>query len=267
MLMIGVNVTLLIRSLLHLAAGLRGVSGAGTLSATDATNRYTSFAVISSVIIGGLMFIMLMMAARDLVALIAVGLFIYLLLIWPTALRRFFTERNFAVMLAGSEAPLHRRAPDAGLTALGWLLMAVSVVSLATSVPQALLGIDSSEMLALLVRSAAVAEGDLADVGNAWWNVAVAALQLWAAIELVRMTDRHRLAASIYGVIATLTTVYFSFPIMKSLFSSAIGKLGDPSVVFPYAWLATTLVIPIGTLLLVNRKLTPQARASVRAEA
>jgi hypothetical protein len=95
----------------------------------------------------------------------------------------------------------------------------------------------------------------------------MSALQLWAAAELIRMTDRHRLAATLYGAVATLVTVYVYWPTVKAVFSSSIVGLMDPGSVIPMAWLAMVLVIPLGTILLVNRRLTPEARARLRRAA
>ena len=64
----------------------------------------------------------------------------WMLMAWPMIIRRFFSERQFADLLAGDDAPIHRRAPDAGLTGLGWLLLAHAMFGATMLIPQLVLG-------------------------------------------------------------------------------------------------------------------------------
>ena len=119
----------------------------------------------------------------------------WMLLAWPLIVRRFFSDRQFADLLAGDHAPVHRRAPDAGLTWLGWLLIAQAAMTASFLIPQLILGRRRWR------RSPAWRRGDStsccrsARVGmrSIWWSVGLVALQGWAGYELVRMSPRARI--------------------------------------------------------------------------
>jgi hypothetical protein len=259
-------IMLLVRSGFQIAAGIKGTAGAIGEQALGAASRYTTFGVLSSVIAGGVLLLMMLMTGMSIVGVFLVGLLIYLLLAWPTTLRRFFTERNFASLLAGNDAPIRRRAADLGLTALGWLLLAQAVLGLAITLPSALLGIDTSQQVALLAGSGTMGEHAFAGPARSdWWSIGVGALQLWAAIELIGMSDRHRVVASVYGAAAALVTLYVYWPIADALFDGERLAGLDPAQILPIAWIAIALVTPIGTLLLVNRRHAPEARARMRS--
>jgi hypothetical protein len=244
---------LLARSLLHLTAGLRGVRGVDTDGATEAAARYFGFGTLSAVIVGAALMLLFAMTALRPDALLLCGLLIYLLLAWPLLLRRFFHERNFAALLGGQEAPSYRRAPDAGLTALGWLLLAIGAFGLAYTLPQLVLGADGAAPLGPELDRLRLARGAV-----------VAALQLWAGIELTRMSDRHRLAATIFGALAAINAIVDVSPGLAAL-RELLGH-ADPAIgVLRLSVLALGLVLPVGTLLLVHRGIAPEARARFRA--
>lgn len=269
LLMMGVFLMLLVRGILHLVAGIKGTAGVDSDGATEAAARYYNFGVVSSVIAGGVFLVMMVMesagaggALKGVVVFIA--MMVYLLLIWPLALRRFFTERNFSALLAGSEAPNYRRAPDAGLTALGWLLLATGVFFLAQALPGALfkMPFDASSMLTM-GRGGGLEEELMAMGRSPWWNVAIAAAQLWAAIELITMSDRFRVAASAYGAIATVVQIYLSWPMLKMLKHMGGNMFGGDSV-GTFMLLALSITMPVATLVLVNRNVQPAAQARIR---
>jgi len=272
MLTMGVFLMLLVRAILHLVAGIKGTAGVDSDGATDAAAKYYNFGVVSSVITGGVFLVMLMMeggasggAMKGIVVIIS--MMVYMLLVWPLALRRFFTERNFSALLSGAEAPNYRRAPDAGLTALGWLLLATGVYFMAQALPAALfkMPFDLSSLFTM-GRSGGMEDEIAAHLGRSpWWNVGVCAAQLWAAIELITMSDRYRVAASAYGFIAAVVTVYLQWPLLKMLKhmggGGPFGGDSAPTVMI----LALSITLPIATLLLVNRNVRPAAQARIRA--
>lgn len=264
LLFIGVFGMLLVRSIFHINAGVRGTRGIDSDGASDAASRYYSFGVASSVIAGGALLVELVMNTLDPRALILVSALVYFLLVWPLILRRFYSERNFSALLAGAEGPNYRRAPDAGLTALGWLLLALGLLELGMAIPGLVSAANAGALQGLLLGAM---QPDLAarfagSTHSSWWQVLVAAGQLWAGLELIGMTDRHRLAGTVYGVVASVVAIYLAWPTLHS-FSHGAGVLSPTNAVMLVP-LAMTLVAPVGTLILVNRALTPTAQAHIR---
>ena len=266
LLVVGVFGMLLVRSILHTLAGVKGTRGIDSDGATDSASRYYNFGVVSSVVAGGAAFILIIPEAMHPVSLLTVGLVVYLLLSWPLILRRFYTERNFAALLAGAEAPTYQRAPDAGMTAVGWLLLALGVLQLSTAVPAALFGTDASNVLLAL---GGLSGRDMADLAagarSSWWSVGVGMAQVWAGLELVHMTDRHRLAPTIYGVIATVVTLYVVWPQLQQMQAFGMRGLNGFGSLTVYLGIAISLVLPIGTIVLANRALLPTAQARLRS--
>jgi len=271
MLTMGVFLMLLVRAILHFVAGLKGTAGVDSDGATDAAAKYYNFGVVSSVIAGGVFLVMLMMeggasagALKGVVVLIS--MMVYTLLIWPLALRRFFTERNFSALLSGSEAPNYRRAPDAGLTALGWLLLATGVYFMAQALPAALfkMPFDVSSLLSM-GRSSGLEEEIMALGRSPWWQVGVCAAQIWAALELITMSDRYRMAASAYGALATAVTIYVQWPMIKMLkHMGGAGMFGGDAIP-QFLIIALSVTLPVATFLLVNRNVQPAAQARIRS--
>jgi hypothetical protein len=135
---------------------------------------------------------------------------------WPLALRRFFQDRCFALYVAGDDAEPPRPAPDGGITALGWLLLASAAVELAGGLAGAL----SAPLIAVDVDQVRALGGDAAVLAidrSPWWGVAVSVLALWAALHLVRVTPRRRIAALIYGVAALLNAGLLDVPLARAL--------------------------------------------------
>jgi hypothetical protein len=268
MLTVGVFGMLLARSIVHTLAGIKGTRGIDSDGATESASRYYTFGVVSSVIAGGAIFILSIPDGMHPLMLLFIGVLVYLLLSWPLILRRFYTERNFAALLSGAEGPSHRRAPDAGMIAVGWLLLALGALQLAGALPAALLGGPDLGHMPLALASGWAGSG-LADLGagdrSTWWSVGIGMAQLWAGVELVYMTDRHRLASTIYGVIATLVTVCVMWPQLQHM-ESLLGADWPGSLmrIAGYFQVALSLVVPIGTIVLANRSLMPAAQARVR---
>jgi hypothetical protein len=265
---VGVFAMLLARSVLHAMAGAKGTRGIDSDGATDAAARYFGFGVTSSVIVGGAALILAMSTpgiGLHPAMLILVAAAVYALLAWPLILRRFYTERNFSALLAGAEGPNHRRAPDAGMTAIGWLLLAVGIFHLCLALPSVLAGADLA-VLGSLDDLSVLERFSLTHAGRSpWWSVGIGMTQVWAGLELVHMTDRHRLAATIYGVIGSLVALYLLWP-QISRFESLGGIEASPTgAVASLFGLAFSLVLPVATAILANRDTMPSARARMRS--
>jgi hypothetical protein len=268
LLILGSIAMLLVRSILHAAAGARGTRGIDSDGATEAASRYFHFGVASSVIAGGALLILCMNtlgAGLNPGSLIRIAVAVYLLLAWPLILRRFYTERNFAALLDGAQGPNHRRAPDAGMTAVGWLLLGLGVFRLAFSLPPALVGAVHADAalrgLDLLGFQVAGLVGPLESTW--WWSVGVGLTQVWAGLELVRMSDRHRAAATIYGLVALAVALHMRGPGLEM----ALPGSGLAAAALQHLGLALDLVVPAGALLLANRQLLPAARVRAQASA
>jgi hypothetical protein len=182
----------------------------------------------------------------------------WLLLAWPLIIRRFFADRQFADLLAGPGATLHRRAPDAGLTWLGWLLLALAAWNASFLVPNLAMS-HSADVLWSLIGGGA---------HSLWWNAGLVILQGWAGFELVRMSPQSKLIATVYGIIAIALTVYLEWPmidILRNLITPA-SKLADegPGVILMLGPIVIALIVPVATIVLVHRKIAPTARARYR---
>ena len=269
-LVVGVLAMLLIRSILHTSAGVKGTRGIDSDGATESAARYFSFGVVSSVVTGGALLILFFSTPGVGLhpALLLLGaIAVYLLMAWPVILRRFYSERNFSALLSGADGPSFRRAPDAGMTAVGWLLVALGVLQLAFSLPFALSGSGAMREALLALDPLRTGMGGLAAAadGSSWLTIGVAGVQVWAGYELVRMSDRHRLAATAYGIVATAVALFLSWPQVRAVeMSGTGGPLGNFGMTAGYVGIALSLVLPIGTAILANRKLVPVAQARVR---
>ena len=203
-----------------------------------------------------------------------VSVTVYMLLSWPLIVRRFFAERQFADILAGDAAPLHQRAPDLGLTALGWLLLAMGSMAVAQAVPALFASNPMDQLMSrgggggmesLFTQLSSFAVPTLGR--PAWWLVGLSGLQLWAGIELVRMSDRYRIVGTIYGAVSIAVALYVYMPVFKSLrgMFDSFGGGGGMGGAMVFISLAMSLTLPVGALILVNRRSMANATARVRA--
>ncbi|MGN6111325.1 MAG: hypothetical protein ACTHU0_39885, partial [Kofleriaceae bacterium] len=244
-------VMLVIRSGLHVQAGLSGLRETSVDRSVELANRYANFGVITAFCAGGALMLVAMTSRLDLGGLALVAGVCWMLMSWPMIIRKFYSDRQFADLLAGDQAAVHRRAPDAGLTGLGWLLLGHAVFMASLLIPQLVIGKSGgggglSELLAMNAVGAR----------SVWWNVSLVAIQAWAGWELVRMGPQHRVVAIVYAVVATVVTIYLCSPVLDQL--KSMRSLQTPMMIGP---LAIQFVLPISTLILVNRKIAPTARA------
>jgi hypothetical protein len=250
-------ILLFIRSSLHVQAGLSGLRETSIDRSVELANRYANFGVITAFCAAGAV-LLLVMGAMNVSALAVVAGLCWMLMAWPLIIRRFYSDRQFADLMAGDQANVHRRAPDAGLSGLGWLLFAHAIMSAAMLIPQLLLdrGDMTRKMYDLMSMMAP------SGMRSVWWSAGLIALQAWAGFELIRMSSTHRIIGTVFAIVAIIVTAYVSWPMIENL--KLMGRLG-PQGVMKFIPLAIALVIPVATLILVNRNITPAARARFRS--
>jgi hypothetical protein len=257
-----------VRSVLHVQAGISGLRETSVDRSVELANRYANFGVISSFCAGGALLLAAMsslMGGGDGVVLglaVVCGL-CWMLMTWPMIIRRFFSDRQFADLLAGDGAPIHRRAPDAGITGLGWLLFAHAMFSGAFVVIE-LVAADGIGGRGMRQLEALTLLGGTSGLRSVWWSVGLIVMQAWAGYELVRMSPQSRVIATLFGIIGTAVTLYINWPFIKML--KSMGGFMGKSEVLQLGPIAMALIIPVITVVLVNRKIAPTARARFRTK-
>ena len=249
---------LFVRSALHLRAGWQGSSGVDADKASQSASSYFNFGVISAVIASAVLMLQMIMGSPGLGLefFIVIAMAGYLLLIWPSAVRMFFTDRNFSMLL--DEGKTHRRAPDSGLTALGWLLLANGGVALVYNLGSLLLVSNDGAELGMFAPDMYASDG-LSD----WAHILLAAIQAYAGYELVRMSDFHKIAATAAGVATVLVTAYFYWPVLSKL--DHLSELGPFAIASGLGPVIVGIPVGIATIVLVNRNSDPDARARITA--
>jgi hypothetical protein len=254
---------LVIRSFLHVQAGFSGLRETDIDRSVELSNRYANFGVISSFCAGGAL-LMWVMSGMNIIGLSVIVGVCWMLLAWPLVVRRFFSDRQFADLLAGDGAPIHRRSPDAGLTGLGWLLFAHAAFTASFVVFTLISGSDDSRT-ARELQSLTMFSGQSGSVRSIWWSVGLVILEGWAGFELVRMSVQSRAIASVFGAVGTAVTLYISWPMIKMFKGMGSGG-GIQGQALQFASIAMSLIIPIATVVLVNRAIAPTARARFKAK-
>ncbi|MEJ7596824.1 MAG: hypothetical protein WKG01_02840 [Kofleriaceae bacterium] len=253
---------LVVRSVLHIQAGLSGLRETSVDRAVELANRYSNFGIISSFVAGGALLLLVMMVSLNIMGLVVVTGVVWMLMTWPMIVRRFFSDRQFADLLAADQGAVHRRAPDAGLTGLGWLLLVMAVLQGSVLIPQIAFGGDlfeGSRMDRLDDMFLFGSQG----VRSLWWSAGIVMLQVWAGIELIRMSPYHRIVSLVFAVASVAVTAYIAWPVF-AMWSDLHGKFGSGALKLLWP-MAISLVIPVATILLVLRQITPTARARFRS--
>jgi hypothetical protein len=246
---------LIVRSSLHVRAGLAGLRDSSFDRPGELVGRYASFGVISAFCVTGALLLLAMSERLTPEAIAGIAVTCWLLVTWPMIVKRFFTQRQFAELLAGDRVR-HRRAPDAGLTGLGWLLAGHAVlvgagmlVAATAPLPNgALAGVAAAAPLAITGGTAAPELG-----------VTVLALELATAFALLRMSDSRRAIATIYALVAGGTALAVAAPVV-----GALAHRPDPWLAIRLLPCAAQLVLPAATVLLVHRAVLPAALARYR---
>lgn len=257
---------LVVRSSLHIRAGLAGLRDSSFQLSFDRPSelagRYAAFGVISAFCVGGVLALLAMSERLTPDAILSVAVACWLLVGWPLIVKRYFSQRQFAELLAGDRVT-HRRAPDAGLTALGWLLaghatlVAAVVIVQVTGYPRLGPQLGYAADHVLVLSGLAVGRWWLIDAGLAAASVG---LELVAAAALIRMSDQRRAITTIYAVFAGVVALGPAVPVLASLGQHLTLWTGIqllPS--------AVQLVMPVSALLLVHRAVVPAARAVYRS--
>lgn len=253
-----------VRTVLQLRAGFGGARSAVAAPTLAAAARYGNFGVTAGLLAGGVFVIALVDAlppapAEATMVMVALGAMVtWMLLVWPSVVRRFARDRELTALGSSSASPGH--APDRGLPTLGWLLLGLGVFALVTSLGATVLGTDVAGGGGQAGGGAALTRLG-ATVGNPgemskWLGLAVAVLQTWAGYALIHLTPRYRLAGTVYGAAAAAVALYTYLPIVDRLGDQGAAVLGNPLVVMAFATVATGLVVPVATLLLVRRALS-----------
>jgi hypothetical protein len=256
---------LVVRSAIHIQAGFSGLRETSVDRSVELANRYANFGVISSFCAGGAIMLFIMSVSFDLTGLAVICGLVWMLMSWPLIVRRFFADRQFADLLAGSEAPVHRRSPDAGLTWLGWLLVSHAVFTASFLIPTLLMSGGGHHMSrGMDGLTGMMALGGSVGLRSIWWSVGLVVLQAWGGYELVRMSAQSRIVATAYGVIGVAVTIYLNWPLIQMIRHSHGPGMSETLAMGP---LVLALIIPIATIVLVNRKIAPTARARFRPKA
>jgi len=249
---------LLIRSCLHLRVGLAGLRDTSFDRPGELASRYASFGVLSAVCVGGVLALLAMAEQLPGAAIASVIVMCWLLAAWPVIIKRFFNNRQFAELLAGDRV-IHRRAPDAGLTGLGWLLVGhavvvVTILILTATVQDHGMG---RALQNLLLLTGPVVGPSTPELGIA---SGIVVLELLAAAVLLRMEDYRRVIATMYALVAGGVALATAWPLVRS-FGRHHFDLRMAIQLIPAA---VQLVVPAATLVLVHRVVAPAARAHYR---
>lgn len=246
---------LCVRSIIHVSVGARAVRGTAVNAVADFV-RYGNVGIAIGAAVGVILTLYMFLSAKVDFFAFAMGVGITLaLMAWPAIVRRFVQWRHLADV---SSATVRRRSPDAGITALGWLLLAGAAATLGSYIAASLwedtIGRRSASMMLTMA-------GTPFNHNQAWWALPLGAGQLWAALEVLAVSPRKRIAASLWGAAALVYTTISMAPDLKRLLDA---PLTERAVGFAAFLLAITP--PVATLLLVNRTPhSPEVAKAVKA--
>jgi hypothetical protein len=263
--MLASGVMLTIRSVFHIRAGVRGTSATHMAETAEAAEKYGNFGVLAALVTGGAMFLGFLVEMPKgapgsimVMFLMMVGMLVWMLLIWPVTVRKFFSDRQFATLM-DQNAPTKQQSPDRGLPTLGWLLLALGVFGLASGLFSVLADLNEGRGMRRMGRGGDPFEmfGMMGSAGgkSPWFNIGVAAVQVWAGFELIRMTARYKMAAIAYGAVATGVALYIYLPLLGDLMSGGAAMLSNPLLLsMLFLSVAMALVVPVATLIFAQRK-------------
>jgi len=260
-LVVVVFVLLLVRSALHVRAGLAGLREGSFDRPAELVARYVGFGAVSAFCVGGVLFLLAISEGAPPAGIIGVAVTCWLLASWPAIVKRFFHHRQFAELLDGDRV-VHRRAPDAGLSALGWLLAGHAALIVSLSILAAAVGHDGpGHVIARLLTLAGPAIGHTRGALAA--SAVVIGLEVACAVALIQMRDRRREVATIYALVAGAVALALAWPMARPLGHAPF----DLGLIARLAPTAIQLAIPAATLVLVHRAIAPAALARYRRRA
>lgn len=248
---------LLVRSCLHVTAGVAGLREISFDRPGELATRYASFGVISVFCVGAVLSLLAMSERLAPEAIVSVVVVCWLLAAWPLIVKRYFSHRQFAELLAGDRM-IHRRAPDGGLTGLGWLLVADATAVAAATILEVTVqhpGVGRSLANLMWLGSPIVVRSPTDLVLAA----TVVGLELIAAASLLRMSSHRRVISTIYALVGGCLALATAWPFVR-----AAGRTFDLRLVIRLIPMAIQIVIPAATLVLVGRSLVPAAQAHYR---
>lgn len=219
---------LLIRSVLHIQAGMSGLHETSLDRSVERVNRYADFGVTSALCAGGIMMLLVLSQRATVIGIAILCVLCWMMLAWPLIVRAYFADRQIEDLLAGNLE--HRRAPDGGLTNLGWLLLAHAIFT-----------------------------ATLLTFGEGSPASAMCVLEAWTGYELITMSARSRMVATLFGVLGALVSFYVNWPLLEA--AQHVRNQRELVMIGP---LVLALILPVTTLVLVHRTLSPGARARFR---
>jgi hypothetical protein len=259
--MIAASAMMTVRSVFHVRAGLKGSSATLMADTAAAAEKYANFGTIAAVVAGGALLVAAFSEAGGrggggmmLLVMFMVVMVTWVLLVWPLAIKKFFGDRQFATLMEGQGA---QASSDRGLPALGWLLLALGAYALAGVLATLIMG-DMGDARSMRRSGNPMSEimGMLGTSGNKWLSFLTAAVQLWAGVELITMSPRYKIAGMVFGVVAGGIALYTYLPMIDALSRGGAGIAMNPLAGIGFATVATALVVPIATLVFVQRKIT-----------
>lgn len=248
-------VLLVVRSAVHVTAGLGGLRHSALDVAVERAGRYASLGIVSALVASGVLFLTVVGTRADFSAILGIALIGWVLSAWPIILRRYFGERHFASLLAGDDDPTHRRAPDGGVTSAGWLMLALGAVQLGLAV----LGLVGGSEMALVVVSELFGRS----AGGDLLTAVIALAQLGVGLALVLGGPRFHLVAKVVGAASLLLQISALWPLARLL---AAGGL-DAKQVTGIGLSALPIVAVVTMLALLGRSVAPMAAATVHGKA
>ena len=245
LLAIGLIVSLLVRSILHVKAGLAGMRGAEALVFASSLSHYAIAAYVSTALFVAMSLLGIGHGAGmgpTLALVIGTGL----LLVWPTLLRAYV---NSSVLIQGA-GRIQERAPDAGLTHVGYWLIAICTAQLPFLTM--VLGGSSPEF------AMGMGMGMTGTVAVALALITLA-FGFWAGFACVTMNSYYKIAGTLYGATAIINSLTQWFE--AGIFDLMGAGLGSMQVLLPMLLaLGASLAIPIFIIVAVNRRL-PEVRS------
>jgi hypothetical protein len=251
----------LVRSSAHAFCGVRAARGAEPNGFHGDVNRYVTLGVVSVVLFTATAFITLVEVRQAPAMLILTFVCLGgLLLVWPLAVHgaaQRVAEQTLEEDDETSEV-VFGRAPDGGLTAMGFLLLAWGSLSLPYLLG-AVLGADRGEIIPSLTALPS---------GMVWLEGLATAATIWAGLEITLMTSRQRLATAVYGLVASVAVIVAAAKTFDLMFGSTLPRADDvPATIMFLGAIAVNLVIPLLALALAVRPPVHEPEAEVAVAA
>lgn len=247
------GVALVVRSIIHVSVGARAVRGTAVNAVADFL-RYGNVGMAIGAAVGGILTLWVFLSSNIDIFALAMGIAVMLaLMAWPAIVRRFVQWRHLADVAVEK---VRRRSPDAGITALGWLLLAGAAATLGSYLAATLWEDSVGRRGAALMLQMA---GTPFNQQQEWWALPLGLGELWAALEILAVSPRRRIVASSWGAIALVATTIAMAPELKELLRAPMEARA-----VGYGAFLIAITPAVATLLLVNRKPPPDVERTVK---